>query len=306
MCRRTGNLIAVLLGITVAASAAHATTGWYVSFGAGASQASTMKQAGSNEDSTCYPDDLCTAEFAPDGYRWRYDLHPDSGAALELAVGYDFRLFRLELATTHQTLGIDQQFVVGRYRDGSGILPNPESFYAVDVETGADDLTLHTVSAGAYLDLPLNNTLMTPYLGIGLGFAFARLSGLRYESSYALREFDCSDFGLETGCQAPPQYEALREVDPAMYNGRQHIDLSDTVPTAHFHLGADYRLTDTLLFGVKASYNLVDSMSRTDAYEFHAIEGMDSHTEISGIRYWTVLLKLRWQFRRDALFEERG
>lgn len=278
----------------IGATTAHATTGWYIAFGIGASKAGTMKQAGNNDDTTCYPDDDCghLPDMLPTGYRWFYDLHPDTDAAFELAVGYGFRLFRLELATTRQTLGIDQQFVGGSYLDGSRAMPAADSFYTVDVKTGVDDLTLHTLALNAYADLPIADPRLTPYLGLGLGLTFAKLSRLHYESAYALKEPECPD---TAACANPEGYEEIQDIDPAMYNGRQHIDLTDTVPSVHFHLGADYRIRDTLLIGLKVSYNLAGDMSQEDAYEYHAIAGMTSHTEISGIRYWAVLLNLKWE-----------
>ena len=289
------NLIAAVLAtVLLGATTADAATGWYIAFGIGANKADTMKQAGNNDDTTCYPDDDCShlPDMLPTGYRWFYDLHPDIDAAFELAVGYGFRLFRLELATTRQTLGIDQQFVGGTYLDGSRAMPAADSFYTVDVETDVDDLTLHTLALNAYADLPIADPRLTPYLGLGLGLTFAKLSRLHYESAYALKELECPD---AAACAYPEGYEEIQDIDPTMYNGRQHIDLMDTVPSVHFHLGADYRIRDTLLIGLKVSYNLAGDMSQEDAYEYHAIEGMTSHTEISGIRYWTVLLNLKWE-----------
>ena len=282
------SLIAVALAAMLfGAVTADAQEGWYIAFGAGVSKAATMKQAGNNRDTTCYPDDECGADFRPEGYRSRYDLHSENGASFELGVGYSLQMFRIELSTTHQTLGIDQHFAGASYLDGSRIAPDMDSFYTVDVKTGVDDLTLHTLVLSGYVDLPFVNLSVNPYLGLGLGLGFAKLSGLYYESAY---EF-----------APPPEYEGDRNVDAAMYNGRQLVDVSDVVATVHFHVGANYRLLDNLLLGLKVSYNLAGDMSQEDAYEFHAIEGLTNHTEFSGIRYWTVLLNLKRELRRDAL-----
>ena len=207
------NLVAIMFAaVLFGAATTHATAGWYISIGAGMSDADTMRQSGNNDDTTCYPGDVCRPGFTPDGYRWRYDLRPESGVALEPGVGYDLRLLRLELTTTRQTLGIDQQFVFVSYLDGARVLPDMDSLYTVDVKTGADELTLHTLSVNAYSDLHVNNLLIKPYLGFGLGLAFARLSGLLYEAAYAV--------------EAPPEHEALHDaVDPSVYDGRQHIEV---------------------------------------------------------------------------------
>ena len=257
--------------------------GWYIAVGVGASRAATMKQAGHNRDTTCYPNDDCRhlPGGMPAGYRWFYDLHPDTGAAFELAVGRTFRVFRLELAASRQAFDVEQKFTGATYLNGSAIMPAADSGYASTSTAKADALTLHTLSLNAYYDVPLARSRVTPYLGVGLGLSFAELSGLHYQGQYA-----CTD---ATRCERPERY-----------NGRQDTDLSDTVPAAHLHAGADYRLSDRLLLGLKLSYSLMDDMDSRDAYTYHAVPGMTSFTDISGIRYWSFLLNLKYLLRTGS------
>ena len=254
--------------------------GWYVAVGVGVNRATTMQQAGHNRDTTRYP----TRDYRhlpggmPTGYRWFYDLHPDTGAAFELAVGRTFRPIRLELAVSRQMIDLEQAFTGATYLDGSPIVPVADSGYASTGRGSVDDLTIHTLSLNAYYDLPLARSRVTPYLGVGLGLSFAELSGLHYQSQYV-----CTD---DTRCERPERY-----------NGRQDVDLSDTVPSAHLHAGADYRLSDRLLLGLKLSYSLADDMGSRDAYTYHAVPGLTSFTGISGINYGSFLLSLKYLFR---------
>lgn len=251
--------------------------GWYVAVGVGANRAATMQQAGDNRDTTCYPTRDCRhlPGGMPSGYRWSYDLHPDTGAAFELAVGRTFRLVRLELAVSRQEIDLEQAFTGSTYLDGSAIVPLPDSGYASTSTASVDDLTLHTLSVNAYYDVPLPRSRVTPYLGVGLGLSFADLSGLHFQIRYA-----CTD---DARCQRPGRYD-----------GRQDVDLSDTVAVAHVHAGADYRLSDRLLLGLKLSYSLTGDMGSRDAYAYHAVPGLTSFTGISGINYGSFLLNLKY------------
>ena len=289
LSRRMPYRIAVLLAVFVllGPGVLHAMTedarpaGWYVAVGVGASRAATMKQAGHNRDTTCYPNEDCSLlpGGMPSGYRWFYDLHSDTGAAFEFAVGRTFHPVRLELAIGRQAMDVAQQFTGSTYLDGSAIVPVADSGYTASSTSGVDDLTLHTLSLNAYYDVPLARSRLTPYLGAGLGVAFAELSGLYYQGRYA-----CAD---DTRCERPERY-----------NGRHDVDLSDTVPAAHLHAGADYRLSDRLRLGLKLSYSMSDDMGSRDAYVYHAVPGLTSFTRISGIQYWSLLLNLKYLLRR--------
>ena len=283
-------LLAVMI-TTLLFTAATTHAEWYISLGVGAGKADTMQQAGDNRDTTCYPDDDCSHQLDGliNGYRWGYNLHADNAIAYELAVGYNFKRFRIELATGRQTFDLDQRFTGGSYLDGSHIRPAVDTLYTAKVQADADDLTLHTLSFNAYYEFPLAISPVTPYVGLGLGIAFAELSGLFYQSEYSVA---CDD--TET-C-----------LDPRAYNGRQLVDLTDIVPAAHLHLGADYRLSGRLSLGLKLSYHLAGNLHQDDAYEYHAIADLTSHIEISGIRYWTALATLKWELRPDHLSQERG
>ena len=264
-------------------------SGWYIAVGAGASRAAMMKQAGHNDDTTCYPNDDCShlPGGMPAGYNWSYFLHPDIAPAFELAIGRTFHPVRLELSVSRRTFDLEQEFTGLSYADGSARVPARDSGYASSTTAGVDDLTVHALLLSAYYDVPLSGSRVTLYLGAGVGLSFAELSGLHYRSRYA-----CAD---DVRCRQPERY-----------NGRQNVDLTDTVPSVHAHAGFDYRLGDRLLLGLKLTSSWMDDMRQRDAYADHAVPGMTSFTRISGvsgaaINYGTLLLTVKYLLGSDPV-----
>ena len=272
-------------GISHAMAEGSRAAGWYIAVGAGASRAAMMKQAGHNRDTTCYPNDDCShlPGGMPAGYKWSYILHPDVSPAFELAVGRTFHPVRLELSVSRRTFDMEQEFTGLSYVDGSARVPARDSGYASSTTAGVDDLTVHALLLSAYYDVPLSGSRVTLYLGAGVGLSFAELSGLHYRSRYR-----CTD---EARCRQPERY-----------NGRQDVDLSDTIPSVHAHAGFDYRLSDRLLLGLKLTSSWMDDMRQRDAYADHAVLGMTSFTRISGvsgtaINYGSLLLSVKYLLR---------
>ena len=279
-------IAAIFAAVTLLGSGvSHATlddsrhTGWYIAAGAGADWASLTKQSGHNLDTTCYPDDDCSdlPDGMPSGYRWFYDLDPSIGSAFELSVGRMFHNFRLELSATRRGSDIEQQFRSVSYLDGSATTPLLGSSYESSATARVDDLTTRTLSANVYYDFPLARSRITPYVGAGLGVSFVELSGVHYHSRYS-----CTGVGQ---C-----------VMPERYNSRQDVDMSDTVLSAHLHAGADYRLNDRFLLGLKLSYSMMDDFSSRDGYSQHVVPGMTGFTEISGTNHWSLMLNAKYLF----------
>ena len=276
-------------GISHAMAEDSRAAGWYIAIGAGASRAAMMKQAGHNQDTTCYPNDDCShlPGGMPSGYRWSYVLHPEIAAAFELAVGRTFHPVRLELSVSRRTFDMEQEFTGLSYVDGSARVPAQDSGYTSSTTAGVDDLTVHALLLSAYYDVPLAGSRATLYLGAGVGLSFVELSGLHYRSRYR-----CTD---DERCQQPERYD-----------GRQDIDLTDTVPSVHAHAGVDYRLGDRLLLGLKLTSSWMDDMRQRDPYAYHAVPGMTSFTRISGvsgapINYGTLLLSVKYLLRSDSV-----
>ena len=260
-----------------AAAAETARSGWYVGASVGASRVLGMEQAGRNRDATCYPDDNCSGG-APEGYRWLYDLDPESGAAFEVAVGRMFGRWRLELSLSERKNKVEQKFASLSYLDGSSSVPNPESNYRSAARAEADRLTTRTLALGVYHDFALPGSRFTPYLGAGLGASFVKLSGVYFESLY-------SCVNPESDCE-----------NPGRYDSRQDVDLTDTVLSTHFHAGLDYALSEHFLLGLKLSYSMVEDMEDADGYAEHVIPGIRSVTEISGMNHWSLTLGVKYLF----------
>ena len=124
----------------------------------------SFRQHGHNEDTVCYPNDICLGEGVPspvEGYHWFYDLDAGTGSSGDLFVGYDFGRVRGEVATGFNSYGRmiqDFDYIV------RVINPN----YVPDIEMGHDlaeyhpttsigNLTTTTLWADGYFELLPNN-----------------------------------------------------------------------------------------------------------------------------------------------------
>ena len=140
-------VVVVMLGCGMSHAGAEGSraAGWYIAVGAGASRAALMKQAGHNDDTTCYPDDDCShlPGGMPAGYNWSYVLHPVIAPAFELAVGRTFHPVRFELSVSRRTFGMEQEFAGLSYVDGSARVPAQDSGYTSSTTAGVNDLKVH-------------------------------------------------------------------------------------------------------------------------------------------------------------------
>lgn len=266
------------LGAAVASAAEEAPPrGWYVSAAAGMSWKFGMEQEGWNRDNICYPNNDCSGGL-PEGYRWFYDLDAARGVALEIAFGHAWEKMRLELSLAEHRQDVAQEFASITYLDGSAIVPARDAKYAESAAASADKLTTRTLALNLYRDFPISGSRLTPYLGAGLGISFVKLSGLYYRSTYSCAR-DCGAGPAEN------------------FNSEQEVDLSDTVLSKHLHAGADYRLSDRLLVGLKLSYSMVDDMEEESGYSRHPIPDGTNRTRISGMDRWSLTLGLKYFFR---------
>lgn len=262
-------------------------TGWYWGAGAGANWAPDMDQRGSNRDRLCYPTDACfDQDPVPEvpGYRWRYDIDADPGAAFELAVGRFFGRARLEVSFAQRRNDLGQAFRSIAYSDGTPREPRTGATVVSPSETSLGDLATRTLSLNAYYDFPHAFGGVTPYLGVGLGLASVEVTGLKFSSSYA----DTSD--------SPPAY------DPPLsfYGGSQDEDLSDRVFVAHLHAGADYPLNRDTLLGLKLTYSILGDIEDRGRYSVHPFHRWDpeftNRTRFEELRSWTLTLAVKRRF----------
>ena len=253
--------------------------GWYVGAGAGVNWVSDLKQAGWNRDTICYPVDDCSNKDSIGGYRWFYDLDTDRGSLLELSIGKAMGNLRLELSASRRKNDIDQKFTGITYFDGTQILSNSMSNYTSTTTVSIDDLRTESLQLNAYYDFPNLHSRITPYLGAGIGISRVEIHGLFFKNEYACTQ----------GCNADLS-------PPAAYNSSQDNDLRDTVFSRHLHAGADYRLKDNLLLGLKITYSEMDDMRDTGGYIDHPIPDELNHTKISDMDHWSLTLGLKYLF----------
>ncbi len=264
---------ALLGGAEQGAGQAPASYGWYVSASGGTNWNPVMKQAGYNRDNICYPTFLCSG--TPERYSWSYDLPSDLGTAFEVAFGRDFGDVRLEVSVSQRSHNVEQEFTDITLLDGSPILPNDDSNYTSANTSRVDALAARTLSLNAYHDFAFAESRVMLYLGAGLGLSFVELSGLYFSSEYSC---------ISQPCGGRPAEE---------YNSLQDVDLSDRGLSKQLFAGADYRLGDKLLLGLKASYSWVDDLVDTGPYEVHPLPIMND-TEISRINPWSMMLGLKY------------
>ena len=156
--------------------------GWYVGGGLGSHGATDLDQEGWNRETTCYPTDACfEADPVPaiSGYRWRYNIVADVGAACELSVGRMFTRTRLELSLAQRKNGLDQMFRSITYDGGTPREERRGTTVVSNSRASIDHLAARTVSLNAYYDFPDAYCGISSYLGVGLGPAFVEVSGVR-------------------------------------------------------------------------------------------------------------------------------
>ena len=271
-----------------AASAEVGRSGWYFSAGPGLALNSGMNQEGWNRDTVCYPTDPCfVADPVPElsGYRWGYAIDADAGAEFEVALGRALGPLRLEVSASQSKNNIEQEFVSLEYLDGSPWIGR-EGIVSNDVAS-IGDLTTRIVALNVYRDFAAAHRALTPYIGIGLGAAFVKVSDVKYENDY------------QDTAESPPIY------DPPLsfYNSIQDVDYSDTVAAGRLHAGADYAINDRILIGAKLTYTLVGDIADTAVYESHPMqqEGdppFTNQTTFDATHSWSLGIALKHQLGR--------
>ncbi len=290
-------------------------SGWYIGGGIGVNWTSRIDQEGWNRDTFCYPEySPCLSGGMPgksdrliQGFRWMYDFDLDAGSVFEMTAGRIFDRWRLELSATQRNNAIDQIFAGIDYDppvEDQPLIFNPcpdpvtgsRDCVVSNANPGIDDLTTRTIAFNVYYDFPdlLSNVpnpfntmtnpfeRLTPYVGVGLGVAFVKIDGVRFETDYR---------NLLTGS----------DKDLKHLNSVQNVDMSDTVILAKVHAGADYSLTDETLLGMKLTYSIMDDAESSNTYSDHPMFDIDSNfsgnrTTFSGPRELSVMFTMKYLF----------
>ncbi len=285
----TASVILTVLATPGIAGAEQASSGWYVGAGAGASWASTIDQAGWNRDTYCYPDSCTQPGLGQEiggvsipGYLWKYDLDADTGSAFEISIGRYFNRVRLEIAAAQRKNNVEQTFSDITFLDGRRASQPPGNMVTSNFESSIDDFISRTLSFNAYYDFQNTFETLTPYLGIGLGAAFAEVSGVHYTTHY--------------------QDLAAPSRDLSFYNSSQDADMTDTILFGSIHAGADYSLGHRTIAGLKMTWSIMDDIKYTGSYSRHPAhrENPDftNHTTFSDLRQWSVMFTLKYLLDR--------
>ena len=192
-----------------------AVPGWYIGGAIGSNWASNIDQEGWNRDPLCYPTDACfDANPVPEisGYRWRYNIAAAAGAAFELLAGRMFDRTRLELSLTHRTNDLDQMFRSITDYDGTPMGARRGGTVASTTRTSIDNLTVRAIALNAYYDFPVDDRVhFSPYVGVGLGPASIKVSGLHFSNEYADTSGQCLGLRPSPGVlQQPPGRRPVR------------------------------------------------------------------------------------------------
>ena len=267
-------------------------SGWYIGGDIGSNRASDMDQEGWNRETTCYPTDACfDADPVPaiPGYRWRYDIDAAPGAAFELLAGRIFNRTRLELSLARRKNNTDQMFRGITYYDGTPGEKRRGSTVASNARNSIDNLTVHTLALNAYYDFPDVYRGISPYVGLGLGPAFVKVSGVHFSTHY-------EDTSGNAQAYDPPL---------SFYDSRQEADLRDTVLAGHLHAGADCNLKDRILLGLKLTYSMVGDIASAGGYSVHPFHERDpdftNHNTFTGPHYRTLSFTVKFLFGHSTV-----
>ncbi len=282
-----GGILVLLCSISDVAAQSRERSGWYIGGGIGPNWASDIDQEGWNRDPLCYPTDACfDVDPIPgiSGYRWRYNIDATAGAVFEIAAGRIFDRTRLELSLAQRKNGLDQVFRSITDYDGMPMEERRGGSAVSYTQASIDHLSVRTLALNAYYDFPDALGGISPYLGGGLGPAFAEVSGVRFSNEYE-----------DTSGDAPAYDPPL-----SFYNSRQDADLSDTVLAVHLYAGADYSLNDKTLLGLKLTYSMTGNIEAISGYSLHPLHERDpdfpNHNTFTGARYWTLSFTVKFLF----------
>ena len=282
---------AVFLALAQSAGAAGAAedegarrSGWYLAGGLGVGGGADLEQEGWNRDAFCYPDAACFDQEPTStvpGYRWRYDIDLDGGAAFDLSFGRFFGRTRLELAVSQQTNDTRQIFTGIAYLDGAAIRPRPGGMVDSNGRGAIDRRRVRSVTLDAYHDFPNAWGAVTPYVGAGLGQSSVEMAGVRFSTDYrnasAAAEFHDSPLSF--------------------YNSVQDDDLNDTAFVWRVHAAADYALSRRTSLGLRLTWSATGNIEDTGGYETHPMHGMypdfTNTNAFSDGTNWTLTLALR-------------
>ncbi len=261
-------------------------SGWYLGSGAGPSWGSTISQSGWNQDPLCYPTAACfDLDPRPEvsGYRWNYEVAAASGGALELSAGFIVNRARVELAYGQTRHGLEQMFLSASNYDGVALKDRVGSTVTSEASSSIDHLAVRMLTVNAYYDFPAGS-VVSPYVGAGVGPAFVKMAGVRYSDTYM-------DTSVNGDVYDPPL---------SFYNSSLDDDLAGTVLAGHLHAGVDLRIFGGTSVGLKLTYSMLGDIETSGTYDLHSAHAFDPgfryHNTFAGARFWALIVPVKFYF----------
>ena len=285
-------LVLLVIALVVSSGPVLAKDGFYMGMDLGVAIAPDMDVKTGGLDDWSRSDDpffLCDASLYPEGARDRCRDTPfpwgpmdesfDGGTGIlaGVALGYRMGNFRAEGEYFFRNANHDSTDVPTE----QGYEPRNDPNFE-DVEDGVDDVLSHNFFANLYYDFHSDSKL-TPYLGIGIGFAKVSVEYRTY-------------------------WERKTDTRTGEISGKITSDsakLSDVLFGYQALAGVDYQVSDPVTIGLKfrwADYGEFEDESAYDRLRGHAsVAGKDKvpvtyYVKTDDIQFWGVSLNMKYQF----------
>ena len=281
--------VSILVGAAwvLAPTSAKAGSGFYLSGELGAHLASEADFAGRSTDRPSVCDEFinpdyasvtgCTAPGRGSNTGWKSRFDDAGGILAGAALGYRFRerfpdrpwgRFRVELEYFYRDSEYDETTAVTNAQGDNFAKLGGEILRA---EESLGSLTSHNLFGNLYLDFA-NGSRFTPYIGFGVGVAFA-------EADWgSVWERNPDPNRIATGAGQPNAAEIRSNL--AGTASRARVDLEDTLFGYQILVGVDYELTDAVSLGLKARW--VDFGSFGDDLGWNPLRSHPPHLRRDG------------------------
>ena len=201
----------------------------------------------------------------------------------ELSTGLFVDRARVELSFRQRWNDLDQMFLSVTNYEGVAREDRGNSTVTADTRSSIDHLAVRMLTVNAYYDFAAGS-VVSPYLGAGVGPAFVTVAGVRFSDEYR-------DTAANSDVYDPPL---------SFYNSSLDDDLSDMVLAGHLHAGADVRIADRTWLGLKMTYSMLDDIETRGRYDLHAAHALDPdfeyHDTFAAARSWTLMFTGKYAF----------
>ena len=115
--------------------------------------------------------------------RWHYDIAAATGPVFELSTGLFVDRARVGLSFRQRWNDLDQMFLSVTNYAGVAREDRGNSTVTADTRSSIDHLAVRMLTVNAYYDFAAGS-VVSPYLGAGVGPAFVTVAGVRFSDEY--------------------------------------------------------------------------------------------------------------------------